>query len=134
MLAEKYILRSKWAKNKKRGDVSQADAPRQVIQMDTIHFGAVFAFTAVDIFSREADVLLRSSLLAVDGEAFLKFAMPRRFGGFTQTIQTDGAASLGFYWGEAEFHVVAPYFCGQHRIACPYKKNEESFIEPPKKP
>jgi transposase len=94
VLAEKYILRSQWAKNKKRGDVPQANAPRQVIQMDTIHFGAVFAFTAVDIFSREADVLLRPSLLAVDGEAFLRFAMPRRFGGFTQTIQTDGGSEF----------------------------------------
>ena len=33
--------------------------------MDTIHFGAVFAFTAVDIFSREADVLLFGKL-AID--------------------------------------------------------------------
>jgi IS30 family transposase len=72
ILAEKYTLRSKDRKNYKRGDLPEADAPRQVIQMDTIHFGQVFAFTAVDIFSREADVLLRPSLLAVDGEAFLE--------------------------------------------------------------
>ena len=124
VLAEKYTLRSKWQKNQKRGEVPHAEAPRQVIQMDTIHFGAIFAFTAVDIFSREADVLLRSSLLAADGEAFLRFAMPRRFGGFTQTIQTDGGSEF-----EAEFHVAAPDFCGQHRIARPYKKNEQSFIE-----
>jgi transposase len=124
VLAEKYTLRSKWQKNQKRGDVPEADAPRQVIQMDTIHFGAVFAFTAVDIFSREADVLLRPSLLAVDGEAFLRFVMPRRFGGFTQTIQTDGGSEF-----EAEFHSAAPFFCRQHRIARPYKKNEQSFIE-----
>ncbi len=124
VLAEKYILRSKWSKNQKRGPVPAADAPRQVVQMDTVHFGAVFAFTAVDIFSREADVLLRPSLLAADGEAFLRFAMPRRFGGFTQTIQTDGGSEF-----EAEFAQSAPLFCRQHRIARPYKKNEQSFIE-----
>lgn len=55
VLAEKYTLRSKWAKNQKRGKVPQAEAARKVIQMDTVHFGQVFAFTAVDIFSHEAD-------------------------------------------------------------------------------
>ena len=64
VLAEKYTLRSKWTKNQKRGQVPEADAARQVIQMDTVHFGQVFAFTAVDIFTREADVLLRPSVLA----------------------------------------------------------------------
>ena len=124
VLAEKYILRSKWQKNQKRGQVPEAEAARQVVQMDTVHFGQVFAFTAVDIFSREADVLLRSSLHAVDEEAFLRFTMPRRFGGFVQTIQTDGGSEF-----EAEFAALAPYFCRQHRIARPYKKNEQSFIE-----
>lgn len=124
VLAEKYTLRSKWAKSQKRGQVPEAEAPRQVIQMDTVHFGAVFAFTAVDIFSREADILLRPSLLAVDGQAFLRLTMPRRFGGFAQTIQTDGGSEF-----EAEFHSAAPLFCRQHRIARPYKKNEQSFIE-----
>ena len=71
VLAEKYKLRSKWKKNKVRGPVPHAFAPREVVQMDTIDFGAVFAFTAVDIYSREADVLLRPSLTAKDGFAFL---------------------------------------------------------------
>lgn len=124
VLAEKYTLRSKWTKNQKRGQVPEAEAARQVVQMDTVHFGQVFAFTAVDIFSREADVLLRPSLLAADGEAFLRFTMPRRFGGFVQTIQTDGGSEF-----EAEFARAAPLCCRQHRIARPYKKNEQSFIE-----
>ena len=124
VLAEKYTLRSKWQKNQKRGQVPEADAPRQVVQMDTVDFGQVFAFTAVDIHSREADVLLRSSLRAVDGEAFLRFTLPRRFGGFVQTIQTDGGSEF-----EAEFARSVPQFCRQHRIARPYKKNEQSFIE-----
>lgn len=124
ILAEKYTLRSKWAKNQKRGQAPEADAARQVIQMDTVHFGQVFAFTAVDIFSREADVLLRPSLLAADGEAFLKFTMPRRFGGFVQTIQTDGGSEF-----EAEFTRQARLCCRRHRVARPYKKNGQSFIE-----
>lgn len=77
--------------------------------MDTVDFGQVFALTAVDIYSREVDILLRPSLLAADGEAFLKFTMPRCFGGFIQTIQTDGGSE-----SEAEFLATAPYFCRRY--------------------
>jgi transposase len=55
ILAEKYIIRSKWKKNKPRGLIPEASKPREVLQMDTIDFGEIFAFTAIDIFSRETD-------------------------------------------------------------------------------
>ena len=64
VLAEKYVLRSRKSRYQQRGPIPQAQAPRQVVQFDTVHFGFVFAFTAIDIFSREADVLLRSSVTA----------------------------------------------------------------------
>jgi hypothetical protein len=38
--------------------------------MDTLVFGEIFAFTAVDIFSREADILLASELTSHWGYAF----------------------------------------------------------------
>lgn len=41
-----------------------------------------------------------------------------------QTIQTDGGSEF-----EAELARTVPQFCRQHRIARPYKKNEQSFIE-----
>jgi transposase len=72
ILAEKYVLRGHKRRNQARGAVPQAEAARQVVQVhtvDTVHFGSVFAFTAVDIFSREADVLLRASVTADDGTA-----------------------------------------------------------------
>lgn len=50
ILAEKYQLKSKWKKNQLRGPVPEAFQPREVIQMDSIDFGEVFAFAAVDIF------------------------------------------------------------------------------------
>ena len=62
ILVEKYVIKSKWKKYHKRGPVPVASKPREVIQMDTVDFGEVFAFTAVDIYSREADVVLRPSL------------------------------------------------------------------------
>ena len=76
VLSEKYQLQSKWKKNQKRGPVPHARAPREVIQMDTVDFGGVFAFTAIDIYSKESDVLLRPSLEAADGQAFLLACMP----------------------------------------------------------
>jgi transposase len=124
ILAEKYVIRSKWKKNQKRGAVPEAEEPRQVVQMDTVHFGQVFAFTAVDTFSREADVLLRPSVTALDGLYFLEESMKRRFNGHVSLIQTDGGPEF-----EAEFKQAAPRFCDRHRVARPYKKNEQSFIE-----
>jgi hypothetical protein len=64
-------LRSKWQKNKPRGALPIAKAACQVIQMDTVLFGDVFAFTAIDIYSKECDVLLRPALGAEDGKALL---------------------------------------------------------------
>ena len=117
VLAKKYTLRSKWTKNQKCGQVPAAQAARQVAQIDTVHFGQMLAFTAVNIFSRDADVLLRPSLLAADGEAFPKVTMPRCFSSFVQTIQTNGSSEF-----EAEFATAARLCCRQHRIARPYTK------------
>src|SRR5207253_1471356 len=55
ILKEKYVVRKRRQKNQKRGPVPKADKAREVIQMDTVDFGELFAFTAVDIFSKEAD-------------------------------------------------------------------------------
>jgi transposase len=124
ILAEKYVLRGRKRPNQTRGAVPQAHAPRQVVQVDTVHFGHVFAFTAVDIFSREADVVLRSSVTAKDGVAFLRLCMKRRFDGHVQLLQSDGGPEF-----KGEFALRALLFCDRHRIARPYKKNEQSYIE-----
>lgn len=124
VLAEKYVLRSKWKKNQKRGPALQASGARQVVEMDTVDFGGLFAFTAVDIFSREADVLLRPALTAEHGAAFLHRCMRRRFNRFVQVVQTDGGSEF-----EAEFAREVWRYCQQHRIARPYKKNEQAHVE-----
>jgi len=124
VLGEKYQLRSKWKKNVKRGVVPIAIQARQVVQMDTIDFGEIFAFTAVDIFSKEVDVMLRPSLTAKDGQFFLHSSMERRFNNFSEIIQTDGGPEF-----KAEFHQDSHLFSDRHRIARAYKKNEQSYIE-----
>lgn len=124
ILGEKYKLRTRWKKNVKRGPVPKASKAREVVQMDSVDFGSIFAFCAVDIFSKEADVLLRPSLEARDGQAFLHTSMSRRYNGHSELIQTDGGSEF-----KAEFKKDVTNYCDRHRVARPYKKNEQSYIE-----
>lgn len=123
ILSEKYIIKSKWKKNQKRGPVPEASRAREVIQMDTIDFGEIFAFTAVDIFSKEADVLLRPSLTSTDGVIFLDMCMQRRFV-HTDLLQADGGPEF-----KDKFRQQVPIYADRFRVSAPYKKNEQSYIE-----
>jgi len=124
ILAERYVLRSRGRTNQPRGVVPTATAPRAVIQMDTVAFGEVFAFTGVDIYTKEAEVVLRPGLTSEDGAAFLHTAMTHRFTGPVQIVQTDGGPEC-----KGAFAELAPRYCVRHRIARPYKKNEQAYIE-----
>lgn len=123
ILGEKYQLRSKWKKNQFRGPIPEAEGPREVIQMDTVDFGQLFAFTGVDIFTKEASVKLYSSLTAKDGLDFLKSSFQERFN-HTQLLQTDGGSEF-----KAEFKSHVFDYADRFRVARPYKKNEQSYIE-----
>lgn len=124
ILAEKYVIRSKWRKSQKRGAVPRAACARAVIQMDTVAFGHLFAFTGVDIYTKEAEVVLRPSLTSDDGAAFLQTAMARRFTGRVEVLQTDGGPEF-----KGAVAQQARTYCERHRIARPYKKNEQAYIE-----
>jgi len=124
ILAEKYVIKSKWKKNQKRGCVPKAEKPREVIQMDTIDFGDVFAFTAVDIFSREADVFLAPELTSSYGEMFLDTCMNRRFDRFSDMIQADGGPEF-----KDKFKSKVYTYTDRFRVSRPYKKNEQAYIE-----
>ena len=104
--------------------VSVASGPSQVVQMDTVMSGSLFAFTAIDIYTKEADILVAPALTAAYGCAFLEQAMARRFNGWVELIQTDG----GSEFKESFAHRVRTY-CQRHRVAQPYKKNEQEYIE-----
>lgn len=124
ILAEKYVIRSKWKKNKARGPVPHPEKPREVVQMDTVDFGGLFAFTGVDCFSREVDILLAPALTSHFGHHFLDQSMDRRFNGHVNLIQNDGGPE---FKNEFTDHVLE--YCDRHRISRPYKKNEQAFIE-----
>ena len=123
ILGAKYQLRSKWKKNQIRGPVPEADRPREVIQMDTVDFGQVFAFTGVDIFSKEVNVKLYSSLTAKDGLDFLRSSFDFKFH-HTNLLQTDGGPEF-----KAEFRSNVFKYADRFRVSRPYKKNEQSYIE-----
>jgi len=124
ILKEKYVIKNTWKKNVKRGPVPRALHPREVIQMDTIDFGDLFAFTAVDIYSKEADVFVAPALTASYGYQFLDRSMTRRFNGYVDLLQNDGGSEF-----KEEFLAHVHDYCGRHRVSRPYKKNEQSYIE-----
>ena len=90
ILAEKYVIRSKWRKNQKRGAVPTASRARAVIHMDTGAVGHLFAFTGIDIYTKEAEVMLRPTLTSHEGAAFLQTARSRRFTGHVEVLHPDG--------------------------------------------
>lgn len=122
ILGEKYQLRSKWKKNQARGPVPKAEKPREVIQHDTVDFGEIYAYTSIDIFTREAQVIIRPSLEAGDGAAALKEQMS--YFRFSDMLQRDGGHEF-----KAEWNQQAREYCNRIRTARPYKKNEQSYIE-----
>lgn len=122
ILGEKYQLRGKWKKNEKRGRVLKGTKPREVIQVDTVDFGSIYAFTAIDTFTREASVVLKTHLDAKDGEDALIEQL--RFFGNVERIQRDGGPEFKAEWQEKARQCVSKI-----RTARPYRKNEQAFIE-----
>jgi transposase InsO family protein len=104
------------------GPIQQATQARQVIQMDTMDLGHIYAYTAIDTFTREARVVIRPSLQAEDGRLAMETIM--RELGPCQVLQTDGGSEF-----KAECAEKIHLYAQQHRIARPYKKNEQAFIE-----
>lgn len=96
--------------------------PREVVQMDTVDLGEVYAFTAIDTYTKEAVVLMRTGITAQDGKAALE-EVAHHFGPI-QTLQTDGGSEF-----EKDFSEVVDQFAQEHVIARPYKKNDQAFIE-----
>jgi len=122
VLSQRYLLRSKWKKNQARGPVPQANRPREVIQMDSLDFGDVFAFTGFDIFTKEVMVNLYPALTSLGGLSFLNQAI-RKFR-HTNLLQTDGGPEFKDRFRKNVFR-----FADRFRVARPYRKNEQAYIE-----
>lgn len=122
ILGERFVLRSKWKKYGKRGFVRRGNKPREVIQTDTVDLGSLYAFTAIDTYTKEASVVVRQHLTSSDGRQALKI-QSQQFGTI-EHIQRDGWFEFKGKWQDyAQKHIPSI------RTARPYKKNEQAFIE-----
>ncbi len=115
-------LRPKGRRNRPRGPVPRSEGPREVIQMDTVDFGGLFAYTAIDTYTREAQVILLPSLTGEDGRKALDAVMA--YFGSCKVLQTDGGRE---FMGEFEQRVGC--YAQRHRVARPYRQNEQAFVE-----
>ena len=96
--------------------------PRDVIQMDTVDLGEIYAFTAIDTYTKEAVVVMQPGLTAQHGQRALE-GVADAFGPL-RLLQTDGGSEF-----EKEFAQVVHQYAQEHVIARPYKKNDQAFIE-----
>lgn len=122
ILGERYQLRSKWKKYSIRGFVRKGAKPREVIQTDSVDLGSLYAFTAIDTFTKEVSVTIATRLTALSGREALK-AQLEQFGKIDH-IQRDGGSEFKKEWQEYATKHIASI-----RTARPYKKNEQAFIE-----
>ena len=99
-----------------------ADAPRQVVEHDTVDLGELYAYTAIDIFTKEPSVYIGTNLEMATGAT--AWTYHSQFYGFVDLQQSDNGSEFQTTFREA---VLASG--SQHRYSRPYKKNEQSHIE-----
>ncbi len=83
--------------------------------------GGVYAYTAIDIFSKEPSIYIGNNLEMATGA--IAFAKHHQFYGHTLLHQSDGGSEFQTTFREAVEAVA------EHRYSRPYKKNEQSHIE-----
>jgi transposase InsO family protein len=121
-ILKRHLVLRKHHRQPKGVPVQQASGPRQVVQVDTVDLGEVYAYTAIDTFTRQAAIIMRPSLQAADGRIALERLMTTF--GRVSLLQTDGGSEF-----KAECAEGMHRWAEQHRIARAYKKNEQAFIE-----
>jgi len=111
---------------KKHQAIVTASAPREVIEHDTVDLGGkqadVYAYTAIDIFTKEPSVVIADNLEMETGAR--AFAVHGAFYGSVQTHQSDNGSEFQRVFTEAVSAAGS-----NHRYSRPYKKNEQSHIE-----
>lgn len=121
-ILNRHLVLRKHHRTTKGQPAQRGQHRRDVVQMDTLDLGEVYAFTAIDTWSKEALVVMRPALTAQDGQAALE-VLAQRFGS-VRVLQTDGGSEF-----EKEFAQVVHRYAQAHVIARPYKKNDQAFIE-----
>lgn len=122
VLREEFVIGSKWRKYKHRGVAPVATAPRQVVEHDTVDFGELFAFTSIDIFTKEPSVVMATNLLSQTGVDCFK--IQRECFGQVQLHQSDEGPEF-----KGMFVETVTSNGAKHRYSRPYKKNDQAHIE-----
>lgn len=111
---------------KKHQAIVTATKPREVVEHDTVDLGGkqtnVYAYTAIDIFTKEPSVVIASDLEMTTGAK--TFATQKQFYGAVATHQSDNGSEFQTLFVDAVKASGAA-----HRYSRPYKKNEQSHIE-----
>ena len=99
-----------------------AHTPREVVEHDTVDLGALYAYTAIDIFTKEPSVYIGTNLEMATGAQAL--AYHSQFYGYVQLQQSDNGHEF-----QTDFREAVLATGSVHRYSRPYKKNEQSHIE-----
>lgn len=111
---------------KKHQAIVIATRPREVVEHDTVDLGGVqakvYAYTAIDIFTKEPRVVIADNLEMITGAK--AFAIQKQFYGAVATHQSDNGSEF-----QSLFVQAVTASGATHRYSRPYKKNEQSHIE-----
>lgn len=122
ILAKHFILRSQYIKWTRRPPVPRAKNPRDVIQIDNIDLGELFAHNFIDTFTREVVSIVVTDHLAQTATAALEQAMD--YFRSSLWIQTDNGTEY-----QKSFRHQAKKYCQHLRQITPYQKEENGFVE-----
>ena len=99
-----------------------ASAPRQVVEHDTVDLGELYAYTALDIFTKEPSIFIGTDLEMETGAQ--AFAHHHGYYGDTELHQSDNGSEF-----QTDFVAAVESTGARHRYSRPYKKNEQAHIE-----
>jgi len=103
-----------------------ASEPRELVEHDTVDLGGkkenVYAYTAIDIFTREPSVFIGHNLEMATGAKALRHH--KQYYGKVETHQSDNGSEF-----QADFVVEAMWNGSKHQYSRAYKKNEQAHIE-----
>lgn len=108
-----------YSKENKR---TKVEWERQLIETDTVDFGELYAFTFIDVFTRQASVVLKTILNSRSGREALEDSMKKYKR--SDIIQSDGGPEF-----KKEFRSAVKQFCFKYRQSRPFRKNDQAHIE-----
>jgi transposase InsO family protein len=122
-------------KYQKHQAIVTASGPREVVEHDTVDLGGkvrnshcglqaagLYAYTSIDIFTKEPTVILATDLTMVTGTKVFK--QQKAFYGSVGTHQSDNGSEF-----QEAFKTAVEQTGAKHRYSRPYKKNEQAHIE-----